>query len=69
MGTLNDQTTEKRETIKNSGFKNHISTCDCQLVKNKDFQKFAGNFTQDVVEPLNPRHAFYGGRTNPTKLL
>ena len=68
MGTLNDQTIEKRDTIKNAGY-NHVSTYECQLAKNKDFQKFAKNFTQEIVEPLNPRDAFYGGRTNATKLL
>ena len=68
MGTLNDLTIEKRETIKKAGY-NHVSTHECQLTENKDFQKFAKNFTQEVVEPLNPRNAFYGGRTNATKLL
>ena len=68
MGTLNDQTIGKCDTIKNAGY-NHVSTYECQLTKNKDFQKFAKNFTQEIVEPLNPRDAFYGGRTNATKLL
>ena len=68
MGTLNDKTIEKRETIKNAGY-NHVSTYECQLAKNKDFQKFAKNFTQEVVEPINPRDAFYGERTNASKLL
>ena len=68
MGTLNDLTVEKRDTIKNVGY-SHVSTYECQLTKNKDFQKFAKNFTQEIVEPLNPRDAFYGGRTNATKLL
>ena len=68
MGTLNDQTIEKRETIENAGY-NHVSTYECQLTKNKDFQKFAKNFSQEIVEPLSPRDAFYGGRTNATKLL
>ena len=68
MGTLNDLTVEKRDTIKNAGY-NHVSTYECQLTKNKDFQKFAKNFTQEIVEQLNPRDAFYGGRTNATKLL
>ena len=68
MGTLNDLTIEKRDTIKNAGY-NHVSTYEGQLTKNKDFQKFAKNFTQEIVEPLNPRDAFYGGRTNATKLL
>ena len=68
MGTLNDLIIEKREAIENVGY-NHISTYGCQLAKNKDFLKFAKNFTQEIVEPLNPRDAFYGGRTNATKLL
>ena len=68
MGTLNDLTAEKRDTIKNAGY-NHVSTYECQLTKNKEFQKFAKNFTQEIVEPLNPRDAFYGGRTNATRLL
>ena len=68
MGTLNDFTIEKCETIKSAGY-NHVSTYECQLNKNKEFQKFAKNFTQEIIEPPNPRDAFYGGRTNATKLL
>ena len=68
MGTLNDFTIEKRETIKSAGY-NHVSTYECQLNKNKEFQKFAKDFDQEIVEPLNPRDSFYGGRTNATKLL
>ena len=68
MGTLNDLTVEKRDTIKNAGY-NHVSPYECQLTKNKDFQKFAKNSTQEIVEPLNPWDAFYSGRTNATKLL
>ena len=68
MGTLNDQTIEKRENIKSAGY-NHVSIYECQLNKNKEFQQFAKNFEQEIVEPLNPRDAFYGGRTNATKLL
>ena len=55
-------------TIENAGY-NHVSTYECKLTKNKNFQKFAKNFTQEIVEPLNPKDAFYGGRTNATKLL
>ena len=68
MGTLNELTIEKRETIKSAGY-NHVSTYECQLTKNREFQKFTKNFDQEIVEPLNPRDAFYGGRTNATKLL
>ena len=68
MGTLNDRTIVKRDNIKSSGY-NHVSIYECQLNKDKDFQKFAKDFEQEIVEPLNPREAFYGGRTNATKLL
>ena len=68
MGTLIDLTIEKRETIKSAGY-NHVSTYECQLNKNKEFQKFAKDFDQEIVEPLNPRDSFYGGRTNANKLL
>ena len=68
MGTLNDLTVEKCDTIKNTGY-SHVSTYECQLTKNKEFQKFAKNFTQEIVESLNPRDAYYGGRTNATQLL
>ena len=67
MGTLNELTFEKQENIKSAGYK-HVSTYECQLTKNKEFQKFAKGFDQEIVEPLNPRDAFYGGRTNATKL-
>ena len=50
MGTLNDLTIEKRETIKSAGY-NHVSTYECQLNKNKGFQKFAKDFDQEIVEP------------------
>ena len=68
MGTLNGLTIEKRETIKSAGY-NHVSIYECQLNKNKDFQNFAKSFNHEIVEQLNPRDAFYGGRTNATKLL
>ena len=70
MGTLNDQTIEKRENIKSAGY-DHVSVYECQLNKDKNFQKFVKDFNKEkeIVEPLNPRDSFYGGRTNATKLL
>ena len=52
MGALNDQTIEKRETLKEAGY-NYVSIYECQLNKN-NFYKFAKNFTQEVAAPLNP---------------
>ena len=68
MGTLFNQTLAKHKAIIDAGY-NLVSTYECQLTKNKEYQKFAKNFTQEIVEPLKPRDAFYGGRTSATKLL
>ena len=68
METLNNLTIEKFKIIKNAGY-NHVSTYECQLANDKDYQRFAKDFTQEVIELLNPRDSFYGGRTNATKLL
>ena len=68
MGTLKDLTVEKCDAIENAGY-NHISTYECQLNRNKYFQKFTKNFNQEIIEQINLRDAFYGGRTNATKLL
>ena len=68
MGTLNDQTIKKRENIKSAGY-NHVSTYECQLNNNEDFQKYAKSFNQEIVEHLNPRHCFYGGRVNACSLM
>ena len=68
MGTLNEQTIKKGEIIKAAGYK-HVSIYECQLKNNKDFQRLLKGFYKEIVEPLNPRDAFYGGRTNATKLL
>ena len=40
---------------------------ECKWVKSKDY-KSAINNADDIAEPLNPRDAFYGGRTNASKL-
>ena len=46
-----------------------IEVWECTLKQDKDFQKFKKVWPREAVEPLNPRDAFYGGRTNATKLL
>ena len=68
MGTLNKSTIEKCEMIKSAGYK-HVSIYECQLKSNKDFQRFIKNYNKEIVDPLNRRDPFYGGRTNATKLL
>ena len=65
MGTLNDLTVEKRDTIKNAGY-NHVSTYECQLTKKKDFQKFVKNFTQEILEPLKGCLLWWENQCNQT---
>ena len=68
METLNEQTIEKREIKKAAGYK-HVSIYECQLKNNKNFQRFTKKFEKEIVEPLNSRDTFYGGRTSSAKLL
>ena len=43
---------------------------ECKLKNDEGFQKYyKKEWNREVVAPLNPRDAFYGGRTNATKLL
>ena len=40
----------------------------CELAKNSDFKKWSKENDIELIMPLNPRDAFFGGRTNLTKL-
>ena len=69
MGTLYNKTQDKNNKITAVGY-NLIEMWECKLKKDKSFQKYYKNdWNREVVGPLNPRDAFYGGRTNATKLL
>ena len=69
MGTLYNKTQDKNNKITTAGY-NLIEMWECKLKMDKAFQKYYKNdWKREVVEPLNPRDAFYGGRTNATKLL
>jgi hypothetical protein len=46
-----------------------IWECDYdQLAKSKGFKQFKKEFNKEIITKLIPREAFYGGRTNATKL-
>lgn len=64
-----ERTLKRNQTIKDKGF-NFIEIWECQWVKMKENSPDIQNFVDrlDFMEPLNPRHAFSGGRTNATKL-
>ena len=67
MATLQKQTLEKNEKIQNAGCK-LVEIYECELDKDKDFKTWMTANPCEVVTPLNPRDAFFGGRTNVTKL-
>ena len=69
MGTLYNKTQAKNNKITSAGY-NLIEMWECKLKMDKAFQKYYKNdWDREVVGPLNPRDAFYGGRTNATKLM
>ena len=45
-----------------------IEIWECDFKKDKEIKKFEKNWNREVITPLNPRDAFFGGRTNATKL-
>ena len=67
MRTLHRRTMEKNNKITSAGY-NLVEIYECDLLRNTKFKSFMQSNSHDVVEPLNPRDAFFGGRTNITKL-
>ena len=70
MKDLHDRTVEKEQRLKDQGFK-VISIWECQFDKqikeSKDTKEFVDQL--NIVTPLEPRDAFYGGRTESFKLF
>ena len=70
MADLYGRTLEKQKYIESEGFE-YISMWECdftqQLSENKDLKRFVD--TLDIVSPIEPRDAFYGGRTEAFKLF
>ena len=67
---LRQRTLEKVQFLKDTGCKViEIWTCDIerQLAVDPEMKEFFDNF--EVSEPLEPRQAFFGGRTNATRLF
>ena len=67
MLTLRKRTQEKNKMIRDCGW-NLVEEYECGLKENKEFLKFFKTWDRECIEPLNPRDAFFGGRTNVTKL-
>ena len=69
MDSARKETEKKKEALLRRGFKvKEIWGCEWVVEKQKNEE--CRNFVRQLqfVEPLNPREAFFGGRTNATKL-
>ena len=64
MGDLNQKTIEKNKQIIDVGF-TLIEMWEYQWLKSQEYKTAIK--TCDIVEPLNLRDVFYGGRTNASK--
>ena len=62
------RTTElKNQKIKDFGY-DLVEIYECDLAKTPDFKKWFKTDPVEIVTSLDPRDAFFGGRTNVTKL-
>ena len=70
MQQLREDTLEKISYLKGKGF-HVVEMWECELMKelehDEDMRRYFEEY--ELVDPLLPRDAFYGGRTNAAKLL
>lgn len=70
MQNLYQRTLEKTRYLKRRGY-NVVEMWECDIKReldvNPDMKTYFERF--EIIEPLQPRETFYGGRTNATKLL
>ena len=70
MQQLHEDTLEKICYLKGEGF-HVVEMWECDLMKeierDEDMKRYFEE--HELVDPLQPRDAFYGGRTNAAKLL
>jgi len=64
MDDLYQKTIERSTIIKNAGY-NLIEQWECDWINSNIYKKME---KADIADPINPRDAFFGGRTNATKL-
>ena len=57
----------KTHRIRDLGY-NLVEVYECEILKNTAFKKYCKTNNVELVTPLNPRDAFFEGRTNVTKL-
>ena len=70
MEQLFEDTFEKVCRLRDGGFQ-VIEMWECELVKEMEHDEDMRRYFEEyeLVEPLQPRDAFYGGRTNAAKLF
>ena len=70
MEQLYNHTLKKVKYLKDQGFQ-VVQKWGCELKKDleedEEFKQFFDQY--EIIDPLQPRDAFYGGRTNATKLF
>ena len=65
MAELREQTLSKNLKLQNLGY-NFVEVYKCKL--SNEFKKWDKNNPREFIGPLDPRDAFFGGRTNVTNL-
>ena len=70
MEQLYKDTVRKVNYLKKHGFEVE-QTWECELTKDLEEDEELKQFFEEyeIIDPLQPRDAFYGGRTNATKLF
>ena len=70
MQDLREDTMKKAHYLKNKGYR-VVEMWECELDKKLEEDEEMKLYFDEykIVDPLNPRDAFYGGRTNAAKLI
>ena len=70
MEELYNDTKKKVKFLKDQGFR-VVEKWGCELKKELEEDEEMSQFfdQNEIIDPLQPRDAFYGGRTNATKLF
>jgi hypothetical protein len=68
MKDLYERTQETTDLLNENGY-TVVEIWECDFDNNLEIIKFKKTWNREVIEPLDPRDALYGGRTEPTKLL
>jgi hypothetical protein len=65
---LYERTQKLTELIRENGY-NIVEIWECEYNNDVEILNFKKVWNREVIEPLDPRDALHGGRTEPTKLL